>query len=87
MIERQAREILSEESDKEASGDESPSRPDEDEEDMDIPVKVELEDIPLTKSGYTVPGAFPPIQVGSLVLTGKKLVCPDTIPSYIGDSH
>lgn len=66
VIERQAQEIMSGDIDKDESWDESPSRADgeeEEEEDMDIPVKEELEDIPLTKSGYTVPPAYPPIQV------------------------
>lgn len=49
----------------ESSGDEeSPMKEDEEDEDMVVPAKEELEeDIPLTKSGYTVPPAYPPIQV------------------------
>ncbi len=69
-MERQAREILSGHGEREHSGGESSSSPrgrdeeEEEEEDMDVPVKEELEDIPLTKSGYTpVPPAYPPIQV------------------------
>ena len=69
MIERQAREILSGDaagSSQRSSEEESPVR--EEEEDMDVPVKdEEEEDIPLTKSGYTVPPAYPPIQVWGAV--------------------
>ena len=64
VIERQAREILSGDAGRGSSEEESPAREEEEEEDMDVPVKEELEeDIPLTKSGYTVPPAYPPIQV------------------------
>ena len=74
MIERQAREMLSGDPDREKSGDESPSRAGEEgeegegkekegEEEMDIQVKDLEEDIPLTKSGYSVPPPYPPIKV------------------------
>ena len=71
VIERQAREILSE-AGRASTGEESPAREgEEEEEDMDVPVKEEEEeDIPLTKSGYTVPPAYPPIQVGVCVFGG-----------------
>lgn len=30
---------------------------------MEVPVKVDMEDIPLTKAGYTIPPTYRPIQV------------------------
>ncbi len=56
MIERQARELLSG-----SSGAESVSRDNED--DRDVPMAELDDDIPLTKTGYSVPPAYPPIQV------------------------
>ena len=56
--------MLSEDPDKDMSGDEeSPSRAEEEEEDMDVPIKELEEDIPLAKTDYTVAPAYPPIQV------------------------
>ena len=61
MIERQARDMLLTES--RSSGEESVSRDNEDEDDRDVPMAELDDDIPLTKTGYSVVPAFPPIQV------------------------
>lgn len=63
MIERQARELMSE---SRSSGEESASR-DNEEDDRDVPMTVLEDDIPLTKTGYSVPPAYPPIQVRNQV--------------------
>lgn len=65
VMERQARKKLADGSNS-SSGEESPGRM-EDEDDVDLPVKMEMEEnIPLTKPGYSVPSAYPPIQVCEL---------------------
>ena len=68
VMEKQARDKLGGRGgsgDEEGSSSESsPRREDDDEEDMDVPTRHELEeDIPLTKTGYTVPSSFTQIQV------------------------
>jgi len=50
-----------------SSPEDSPQRRGEEEEEEDMPVKEIEEDIPLTKPGYPVPAAYPPIQVYILV--------------------
>lgn len=48
----------------ESSSPEDSPRHQEEEEEEDVHVKEEIEeDIPLTKPGYPVPAAYPPIQV------------------------
>ena len=66
VMEKQARDKLGGRGvmgDEGSSSESSPQR-EEEEEDMDVPVRHELEeDIPLTKTGYTVPASFTQIQV------------------------
>lgn len=67
VMEKQARDKLrgrGATGDEGSSSESSPQREEEEEEDMDVPVRHELEeDIPLTKTGYTVPASFTQIQV------------------------
>lgn len=68
VMEKQARDKLGDRGsngDEESSSESSPQREEEEEEeDMDVPVRHEIEeDIPLTKTGYTVPTSFKQIQV------------------------
>ncbi len=57
--------MLSGDAGRRSSGEDESPVPEDD--DMDVPVKELDEDIPLTKTGYSVPPAYPPIQVGWLV--------------------
>ena len=67
VMEKQARDKLGGRGatrDEGSSSESSPQREEEEEEDMDVPARHELEeDIPLTKTGYTVPASFTKIQV------------------------
>ena len=67
VMEKQARDKLGGRGatgDEESSSESSPQREEDEEEDMDVPARHELEeDIPLTKTGYTVPASFTQIQV------------------------
>ena len=56
-----------------SSPEDSPQRRGEEEEEEDMPVKEIEEDIPLTKPGYPVPPAYPPIQVYVLVCSVRGL--------------
>ena len=49
-------------------------------EDMDVPVKVEVEDIPLTKPGYSTPPIYPPIQVG---VASLYCLCHISVASFL----
>ena len=53
----------------------SPARKEEEEEDMDVPVKELEEDIPLTKKGYSLPSAYPPILVSSTLAVDDCICC------------
>ena len=74
MMERQARKALiashssGSSSGHSSEGEESPQRrarsEDDDDDFVGLPTKEEVvEDIPLTKTGFSVPAAYPPIQV------------------------
>ena len=80
VMEKQARDKLGRGALHGSSSESSPPR-DEEEEDMDVPVRHELEeDIPLTKTGYTVPASFTQIQVSPARLGGKVSVF--LLPSF-----
>jgi len=57
IIEQEAQKMISES--KSTSGDDSSQN---EEDDKDVPMAELEDDIPLTKTGYPVPPAYPPIQ-------------------------
>ena len=66
VMEKQARDKLGRRAVHGSSSESSPRGEEEEEEDMEVPARHELEeDIPLTKTGYTVPASFTQIQVSS----------------------
>ena len=80
IIEQQACEMLSE---SKSSGEESAKEnDDDDEDDKDVPMAEMEVDIPLTKAGYAVPPAYPPIQASSFLVNLDVMLYtkPDILP-------
>ena len=70
IIEQEAQKMISES--KSTSGDDSSQENEED--DKDVPMAEMEDDIPLTKSGYPVPPAYPPIQASLMESVPEVLV-------------